>query len=163
MAQYGHLTRLDTAECRLLLQSRTFGRVGWNSVAGVQIMPVAYGIVDDLIVLRTQAGSPLAELIRPLEVSFQVDDLDGETSTGWSVLVHGTSGAAVLELPPNMPSPWAPGDGPFVCGSAIAHSAGRSVGAAGAVLRRGQPNSRRRQGAHHGQAGRRPSADPGRL
>ena len=64
MAQYGHLTRLDTAECRLLLGSRSFGRVGWNSAAGVQILPVSYGIVDDLIVIRTQAGSPLAELVR---------------------------------------------------------------------------------------------------
>lgn len=129
MAQYGHLTRLDTAECRLLLSSRSFGRVGWNSAAGVQILPVSYGIVDDLIVIRTQAGSPLAELVRPLEVSFQVDDLDDETSTGWSVLVHGTSGAPVSALPPNMPSPWAPGDRPIVIGIAIDHYAGRSIGA----------------------------------
>ncbi len=129
MAQYGHLTRLDTAECRLLLASRSFGRVGWNSAAGVQILPVSYGIVDDLIVIRTQAGSPLAELVRPLEVSFQVDDLDDETSTGWSVLVHGTSGASVSALPPNMPSPWARGDRPTVTGSAGDHYAGRSIAA----------------------------------
>ena len=129
MAQYGHLTRLDTAECRLPLGSRSFGRVGWNSAAGVQILPVSYGIVDDLIVIRTQAGSPLAELVRPLEVSFQVDDLDDETSTGWSVLVHGTSGASVSALPPNMPSPWAPGDRPIVIGIAVDHYAGRPIAA----------------------------------
>lgn len=129
MAQYGHLTTLDTAECRLLLGTRRFGRVGWNSAAGVQILPVSYGIVDDLIVIRTQAGSPLAELVRPLEVSFQVDDLDDETSTGWSVLVHGTSGAPVSALPDNMPKPWAPGDRPIVIGIAVDHYAGRSIAA----------------------------------
>lgn len=129
MAQYGHLTRLDDEECRLLLASRTFGRVGWNSASGVQILPVSYGLVDEVIVFRTMAGSPLAELVRPVEVSFQVDDLDGETSTGWSVLVHGTSGAPVTSLPASMPSPWAPGDRPIVIGIQPDHYAGRSIAA----------------------------------
>ena len=44
MAQYGHLTTLDAAECRLLLGTRTFGRVGWNSASGVQILPVPLSI-----------------------------------------------------------------------------------------------------------------------
>ncbi|MBK8446380.1 MAG: pyridoxamine 5'-phosphate oxidase family protein [Micropruina sp.] len=129
MAQYGHLTTLDAAECRLLLATRTFGRVGWNSASGVQILPVSYGLVDDTIVLRTQAGSPLAELVHPLEVSFQVDDLDAETSTGWSILVHGRSGAPVGRLPANMPDPWAPGERPLVIGIAADHYAGRSIAA----------------------------------
>ncbi|MFT3861306.1 pyridoxamine 5'-phosphate oxidase family protein [Micropruina sp.] len=129
MAQYGHLTRLDEAECRLLLATRRFGRVGWNSAAGVQILPVSYGMVGDTIVFRTMNGSPLAELVRPLEVSFQVDDLDDETSTGWSILVHGTSGAAVATLPADMPDPWAPGDRPLVIGIAADHYAGRSIAA----------------------------------
>lgn len=127
MAQYGHLTTLDAAECRLLLATRTFGRVGWNSAAGVQILPVSYGMVDDLIVFRTAAGSPLAQLVQPVEVSFQVDDLDGETSTGWSVLVHGRSGAQVVSLPDEMPDPWAPGDRPIVIGILPDHYAGRSI------------------------------------
>ena len=95
MAQYGHLTTLDADECRLLLGTRRFGRVGWNSASGVQILPVSYGMVGDTIVFRTMAASPLAELVRPVEVSFQVDDLDDETTTGWSILVHGMSGAPV--------------------------------------------------------------------
>lgn len=127
MAQYGHLTTLDEAECRLLLATRSFGRVGWNSASGVQILPVSYGLVDDLIVFRTAPGSPLAQLVRPVEVSFQVDDLDVETSTGWSVLVHGTSGAPVAALPVDMPLPWPPGDRPIVIGIAAEHFAGRSI------------------------------------
>ncbi|MFT3969940.1 MAG: pyridoxamine 5'-phosphate oxidase family protein [Micropruina sp.] len=127
MAQYGHLTTLDAAECRLLLATRNFGRVGWNSASGVQILPVSYGMVDDLIVFRTAAGSPLAQLVHPVEVSFQVDDLDGETSTGWSVLVHGTSGAPVASLPDEMPDPWAPGDRPIVIGILPDHYTGRSI------------------------------------
>ena len=129
MAQYGHLTSLDAAECRLLLATRRFGRVGWNSASGVQILPVSYGLVEDVIVFRTQAGSPLAQLVRQVEVSFQVDDLDDETSTGWSVLVHGTSGAKVAALPASMPDPWAPGDRPIVIGIEPDHYAGRSIAA----------------------------------
>ena len=129
MAQYGHLTTLDVEECRLLLSTRTFGRVGWNSASGVQILPVSYGLVDDVIVFRTQAGSPLAQLVQPVEVSFQVDDLDGDTATGWSILVHGTSGAPVAELPADMPDPWAPGDRSIVIGIAPDHYAGRAIAA----------------------------------
>lgn len=129
MAQYGHLTSLDAAECRLLISTRTFGRVAWNSASGVQILPVSYGLAGDVIVFRTAAGSPLAQLVQPLEVSFQVDDLDGETATGWSVLVHGTSGAPVAELPADMPDPWAPGERPIVIGIAPDHYAGRSIAA----------------------------------
>ena len=127
MAQYGHLTTLDEAECRLLLATRSFGRVGWNSASGVQILPVSYGLVDDLIVFRTAPGSSLAQLVRPVEGSFQVDDLDTETSTGWSVLVHGLSGAPVASLPADMPAPWPPGDRPIVIGIAADHYAGRSI------------------------------------
>ena len=129
MAQYGHLTTLDADECRLLLGTRRFGRVGWNSASGVQILPVSYGMVGDTIVFRTMAASPLAELVRPVEVSFQVDDLDDETTTGWSILVHGMSGAPVDQLPANMPAPWAPGDRPLVIGIAADHFAGRSIAA----------------------------------
>lgn len=129
MAQYGHLTTLDEAECRLLLSTRSFGRVGWNSASGVQILPVSYGLVDGLIVFRTAPGSPLAQLVRPVEVSFQVDDLDTETSTGWSVLVHGLSGATVATLPADMPRPWPPGDRPIVIGISPDHYAGRSIAA----------------------------------
>ena len=85
--------------------------------------------VGDTIVFRTMAASPLAELVRPMEVSFQVDDLDDETTTGWSILLHGTSGAPVTELPANMPAPWAPGDRPIVIGIAVDHFAGRSISA----------------------------------
>lgn len=127
MAQYGHLTTLDATECRLLLATRNFGRVGWNSPSGVQILPVSYGLVDDLIVFRTAAGSPLAQLVHAVEVSFQVDDLDAETETGWSVLVHGMSGAPVATLPQEMPDPWAPGDRPIVIGVLPDHYAGRSI------------------------------------
>ncbi len=127
MAQYGHLTTLDATECRLLLATRNFGRVGWNSPSGVQILPVSYGLVDDLIVFRTAAGSPLAQLVHPVEVSFQVDDLDAETETGWSVLVHGMSCAPVVTLPEEMPDPWAPGDRPIVIGVLPDHYAGRSI------------------------------------
>ncbi|MFT4218776.1 MAG: pyridoxamine 5'-phosphate oxidase family protein [Micropruina sp.] len=129
MAQYGHLTSLDAAECRLLLATRAFGRVGWNSASGLQILPVSYGLADDLIVFRTAARSPLAQLLEPVEVSFQVDDLDPETSTGWSVLVHGTSGAPVASLPENMPFPWPPGDRPIIVGISPHHYAGRSIAA----------------------------------
>ena len=41
---------------------------------------------------RWAPGTVLAGLLTPQPVGFEIDDLDGETQTGWSVLVRGTSG-----------------------------------------------------------------------
>lgn len=128
MTRYGHLSELDAEECRHLLRSRTIGRVGWTSSAGPQILPVAYSLSGDAIVFRARPGSLLAELADDTEVSFQVDDLDDETRTGWSVLVTGRSGAWTGELEVR-PEPWAPGERPLVIGVAPETITGRSVAA----------------------------------
>ncbi len=129
MARYGHLTALDASECRQLLAGRSVGRVGWLSGSGLQILPVNYSLVGDVIVFRTQTGSILSELQERMPVSFQVDDLDDETGTGWTVLVQGRSGASVAELPDGFPLPWAPGERQLIVGVAPEHYSGRSVAA----------------------------------
>ncbi|QLQ15626.1 MAG: pyridoxamine 5'-phosphate oxidase family protein [Micropruina sp.] len=128
MARYGHLSELDVEECRHLLRGRTVGRVGWTSSSGPQILPVTYTLAGDAIVFRVRPGSRLGELAEATEVSFQVDDLDDETRTGWSVLVTGRSGpwtGAVGEEP----QPWAPGERPLVIGIEPDVITGRSVAA----------------------------------
>lgn len=125
MAQQRQQSTYDEPRCRELLATQSLGRVGWNSAAGVQILPVSYGLVGDVIVFRTRDGSPLAELVRPVEVSFQVDDLDDANATGWSVLVHGRSGASVEALPDNLPESWASLGRTTVIGIAPDHYAGR--------------------------------------
>lgn len=84
------LTVLDEAECRVLLGTRTVGRVAMNRRgAGPLVVPVTYALdATGSVVFRTTAGSRLASLVRG-PVTFEVDDVDDETRTGWSVLVEG--------------------------------------------------------------------------
>lgn len=73
-------------------------------------LPVAYGVHHDgRIGFLTGETGLLSELMRPTEVAFQVDDLDGETLTGWSVLVNGTAQEWQGEFPQGLCRPWAPG------------------------------------------------------
>ncbi|MGC4155146.1 MAG: pyridoxamine 5'-phosphate oxidase family protein [Propionicimonas sp.] len=104
-----HNTPLSPQECRQLLAAHGLGRVAWATADGIVVLPVSYALAGERIVFRTAAGTMLAGLVDPQPVGFEIDDLDPETQTGWSVLVQGTS-------TPGAPGegsearPWAPGE-----------------------------------------------------
>jgi nitroimidazol reductase NimA-like FMN-containing flavoprotein (pyridoxamine 5'-phosphate oxidase superfamily) len=79
------LERIDEAECRLLLHSRTLGRVGVQIADQLSILPVYYAIMDHDIVFRTDPGTKLIAALLETLVVFEVDN----ASPGWSVLVRG--------------------------------------------------------------------------
>ena len=109
-------TSLAATECLDLVGSHAIGRVGWSSVEGPTILPVAYAMRDGLIVFRTASYGTLAELVDDREVAFEVDEFDPTIRTGWSVLVRGTARAAANpdELAGHWqqdePIPWATGE-----------------------------------------------------
>jgi len=73
-------------------------------------------ILEDRIVFRTAEHGVIARSIRAAEVAFQVDDLDDQLRTGWSVLAVGRCERvtdpdqldAVAQAGP--PAPWAAGE-----------------------------------------------------
>lgn len=108
MDSLGYFVTIDSDECRRLISDAVVGRVSWVSEEdGIQVLPVNYAMVGDRIVFRVAEGSVLEQLAEPVEVAFQVDDLDPETATGWAVLVHGRSGPWSGDVPGL--APWAPG------------------------------------------------------
>ena len=123
----GHFLTIEPDECRRLLADAHVGRVCWVSSAGLQVLPVNYGLAEGAIVFRASPRSLLAELVQPADVVFQVDDLDDTTATGWSVLVHGRTVQFTGDVAAVVPQPWAPGD--RTVGLAIIPStlSGRSV------------------------------------
>ncbi|MBK8459435.1 MAG: pyridoxamine 5'-phosphate oxidase family protein [Micropruina sp.] len=127
MEDYAHLSPLEPSECEVLVRSRAFGRVAWQSSTGLQILPVAYVVADGVIVFRTAVGSQLARLVEPTDVAFQVDDLDMETRVGWSVLAQGRTAPFSASQTRELPSPWAPGDRPILIGIHPSAYTGRSV------------------------------------
>lgn len=86
----GKLTILDEAECRELLARQEVGRVAWCDTFGPVIHPVNYVVDDDgNIRFRTQPHSALARQLGIGTLTFQIDEYDAFTQSGWSVLVRG--------------------------------------------------------------------------
>ena len=80
---------LSEAECRELLEQHTAGRVGLMAGDGPLILPVTYQYRDGSVIFRTSPVGPLAELVRRISVAFEIDEIDEQSKSGWSVLVLG--------------------------------------------------------------------------
>jgi nitroimidazol reductase NimA-like FMN-containing flavoprotein (pyridoxamine 5'-phosphate oxidase superfamily) len=53
------------------------------------VVPVNYVMDGDAVLLRIAPGSGLARRLGPTPASFQLDEFDPFTQSGWSVLVRG--------------------------------------------------------------------------
>lgn len=85
----GRLAVLSDAECWDLLRTAKVGRLAWSGAQGMSVIPVNFAIDDGTIVLRTTPYSMMARDCAGREVAFEVDRIDDEHHTGWSVLVRG--------------------------------------------------------------------------
>ena len=97
LAQGDVFDSLTEAECRTLLATRTFGRVGVTSGGLPVIVPVRYLYVDSAITFRTGGGTKLRAAESGDVLAFEVDAYDPETNEGWSVLVLGRATVLTME------------------------------------------------------------------
>jgi nitroimidazol reductase NimA-like FMN-containing flavoprotein (pyridoxamine 5'-phosphate oxidase superfamily) len=98
------LVPLSESRCVELLRSAHVGRLAWQSVDGLQILPVSYAYHQGAVVFRTSPTGSLAQLVEPTEVALEVDDLDQTHRTGWSVVVHGQ--AQAIDEPQDLVDAW---------------------------------------------------------
>jgi uncharacterized protein len=111
------MQELDADECYRLLATQRIGRLGVNAEHYPLIYPVNFGLDRDVIVIRTAAGTKLAAADHA-NVTFQVDEIDQRTRSGWTVLVRGlaeeVAGEHRAELVERTRAagvePWAPGE-----------------------------------------------------
>jgi hypothetical protein len=82
--------KISFGECQELLRGQAVGRLGVVVDGGVEIFPVNYGLDGDGILFRTDPGTKTRGLFSG-EVVFEVDRIDDETHSGWSVIVRGTA------------------------------------------------------------------------
>jgi len=91
------------------------GRVAWNAPDGPQLLPVNYAYYNKTIVFRTMSEGVMSQLVRRTNVAFEIDGVDEETRTGWSVVVRGTAERVSQEYDlvelwtKTGPVPWAAG------------------------------------------------------
>ncbi len=106
---------LSPEECLRLLKAGVFGRVALNTPAGPTIVPLNYSVVHGRIVVRTTPYSELGTHGPGARIAFEVDQVDYEFETGWSVLVRGhadlvTDSHELDEITATWsPRPWASG------------------------------------------------------
>ncbi|RCV48759.1 helix-turn-helix domain-containing protein, partial [Marinitenerispora sediminis] len=81
---------LGAEECMELVAPGGIGRIAFctEGASGPAVLPVTYTVVDGNIVFRTAPEGTIAEHSEGY-VSFEVDQLDGVMSEGWSVLIRG--------------------------------------------------------------------------
>lgn len=105
---------LTESECLQALCGHTVGRIAMCTPQGPRVFPVNYVVDDGSLVIRTSPyGTIASEGGRNAEMAFEVDHLDDESRTGWSVLVVGR--AEIVDDPHELlslarnPQPWAGG------------------------------------------------------
>jgi uncharacterized protein len=109
-----HFAELSRSECEKLLAEHSIGRVGITAPTGPQILPVTYAYYGRTVVFRTSPYGVLSSLERHTRVAFEIDDVDEERESGWSVLVLGSAERVTQEytlttLWKTGPVPWASG------------------------------------------------------
>ena len=105
------LRELSRARCFDLLATLAVGRVGVSVRALPAILPVAYVVVGERVVLRSVPGAKLDAAVRRSVVAFETDRYDPAGTWGWSVLVQGVaseivSAAELAEARRMLPDDW---------------------------------------------------------
>jgi hypothetical protein len=123
---------LDLPTCERLIRRGAFGRIAFVSPRGPEIVPVNYVVQEDAVLVRIAPGSSLARHGAGAELAFEVDAVDHEYWTGFSVVARGVG--EILESPPpdeagaRRPRPWASGERPWLLRLAWTELTGRRIG-----------------------------------
>jgi nitroimidazol reductase NimA-like FMN-containing flavoprotein (pyridoxamine 5'-phosphate oxidase superfamily) len=78
---------LSSDECFQLLATHEIGRVGVLAGGYPLILPVNYALDGTTVVIRTHPGTILRSA-EHANVTFEVDDIDRGSRSGWSVLIR---------------------------------------------------------------------------
>ena len=96
----GRLETLTEDECLWLLACTKVGRVSVTYDALPVIAPVNYVLDGNTLVFRTRSDGMLARACRDAVIAFEIDELAGDGSGGWSVNIVGI--ASILEPSENV-------------------------------------------------------------
>jgi nitroimidazol reductase NimA-like FMN-containing flavoprotein (pyridoxamine 5'-phosphate oxidase superfamily) len=113
--QPGDLGALTREDCLALMRTKQVGRLAYIARAGVpDIAPVNYVISGSDVLVRSGPGPKLQAADRRELVAFEVDDIDEQAHSGWSVVLVGRAqrlrDAELRALDEeDLPRPWAHG------------------------------------------------------
>lgn len=88
-ASADRIVELDRSTCEQLLGSGSVGRVAINGDPSPVVLPVNYAVRDGAVVFRTVEGTKWEAARAEQPASFEVDGIDREHRSGWSILARG--------------------------------------------------------------------------
>jgi len=108
---------IDQDECMKLLVAQPVGRLGYCIRGVPHIEPVNFVVDEGDVVVNFARGTKLAAAARDALFTLEVDNIDPQTRTGWSVTVTGPAGWVESEEQKarlgKVVQPWAPGAKPY--------------------------------------------------
>jgi nucleotide-binding universal stress UspA family protein/nitroimidazol reductase NimA-like FMN-containing flavoprotein (pyridoxamine 5'-phosphate oxidase superfamily) len=126
------LRALPAPECFRLLATQEVGRLATEAGDFPLVIPVNHGMDGTSVVIRMHPGTTLAAVLGA-NVSFEVDEIDRRTRSGWSVLVRGRAQVVSdeerdeLVTRANALMPWAPGEHGTWVRIVVEHITGRRI------------------------------------
>jgi len=107
---------LPRDECIALLGTAHVGRLVSIDATGPVAIPVNFALADGAVVFRVEPGTKEMALSQE-HLSFEVDHVDDDTHSAWSVLVRGTAEEVAIDDVPDLlrhmhnsiPTPWVVG------------------------------------------------------
>lgn len=110
------LENLSPDACFAMLATARVGRLVYHDDRGPLAVPVNYAMAGHNVVFRVEDGAKRAAMQEPL-LAFEVDEVDPDTQSGWSVLVRGVGSevdrarlpALIKAMEGHFPAPWAAG------------------------------------------------------
>jgi nitroimidazol reductase NimA-like FMN-containing flavoprotein (pyridoxamine 5'-phosphate oxidase superfamily) len=116
----GQMVELTRDECLELLARTRFGRIavsGSDPTPTIRPINYAFDVPTQSVVFRTGRGSKFHALLRAAHAAFEIDEVDDEGATGWSVIVAGAVeeivNLAELERIAGAVQSWEPSDKPY--------------------------------------------------
>jgi len=86
------LVELSPYECwQLVEEPIPIARVVWTDGRAATIVPVNYAVADGALWFQSTPGSRLARECNGRQVLVEIDSVDADTRSGWSVIVTGVA------------------------------------------------------------------------
>jgi uncharacterized protein len=118
----GELRELDRDECLRLLTATKFGRLAvsppdWRTPPVIRPLNYVFDASSQSVVFRSARGSKFTALLLSGQAAFEIDGIEPDAESGWSVIVQGhveevTGSPEIARLETLGLRPWAPGDKP---------------------------------------------------
>jgi len=110
------LEELSRDECFSLLEQAGVGRLVYQDDVGPAAVPVNFALAGTTIIIRIEGGVKRLAMTQPV-LGFEVDHIEDDRHSGWSVLARGPGQEVEPERVPDLlremeghfPTPWAEG------------------------------------------------------